>query len=103
MTSNLTSQQTLAGDADTSPLSRGEVVLRSADVRLSFGGTMVLDGISVELRRGEVVLLRGDNGSGKTTLLNVLTGSLQPDAGSIEVLSPTSTDRSPFRAAGGRP
>jgi ABC-type branched-subunit amino acid transport system ATPase component len=63
-----------------------DVVLRAVDVRRSFGGTVVLDGVTAELRRGEVVLLRGDNGSGKTTLLNVLTGSLAPDSGSISVM-----------------
>lgn len=43
----------------------------------------MLDGISGEIRPGEVILLRGDNGSGKTTVLNILTGFLAPDAGSI--------------------
>ena len=59
------------------------VVLRTTDLRKSFGGQVVLDGIDLELRRGEVVLLQGENGSGKTTLLNILTGNLEPDAGSI--------------------
>jgi ABC-type multidrug transport system ATPase subunit len=37
-----------------------------------------LKDVAVELRPGEVVLLRGANGSGKTTLLNILTGNLVP-------------------------
>lgn len=53
-------------------------------LRKHFGGQVVLDGIDLELRQGEVVLLRGENGSGKTTLLNILTGNLEPDAGIIE-------------------
>jgi len=57
---------------------------------------VVLDNVSLELRRGEVVLLRGDNGSGKTTLLNILTGSLEPDSGSIEVTLPTGHERFTF-------
>jgi ABC-type branched-subunit amino acid transport system ATPase component len=52
-------------------------------LRKAFGGQIVLDSVSVDLHEGEVVLLEGDNGSGKTTLLNILTGNLQPDAGSI--------------------
>lgn len=44
----------------------------------------MLDGVSGEIRQGEVILLRGENGSGKTTLLNILTGCLEPDAGEIE-------------------
>lgn len=59
------------------------VVLRASGLRKSFGGQTVLNGVDVELRRGEVVLLEGENGSGKTTLLNILTGNLEPDEGTI--------------------
>ncbi|MBW1744338.1 MAG: ATP-binding cassette domain-containing protein [Deltaproteobacteria bacterium] len=60
-----------------------DVVLRAEELRKAFGGQVVLNGLSLTLRRGEVVILRGDNGSGKTTLLNILTGNLEPDNGSI--------------------
>jgi len=53
-------------------------------LRKAFGGQLVLKDLNLELRQGEVVLLRGENGSGKTTLLNILTGNLEPDAGTIE-------------------
>jgi len=61
------------------------ILLHVEGLNKSFGGQIVLDGISLELCRGEVVLLRGDNGSGKTTLLNILTGNLEPDAGIIRL------------------
>lgn len=60
-------------------------VLRVDGLRKAFGGQVVLDGVNLELHRGEVALLRGDNGSGKTTLLNILTGNLEPDAGAIYI------------------
>jgi ABC-type branched-subunit amino acid transport system ATPase component len=60
-------------------------VLRATGVQKSFDGNTVLRNVSLELRRGEVVVLRGDNGSGKTTLLNILTGSLEPDQGLIRL------------------
>ncbi len=63
------------------------VLLRASGLRKSFGGQTVLKGIDLELRQGEVVLLRGENGSGKTTLLNILTGNLEPDTGSIDYLA----------------
>ncbi len=61
------------------------VVLSIRDLRKSFGGQRVLDGVDADLHEGEVVLLRGDNGSGKTTLLNILTGNLEPDVGKIHL------------------
>ena len=66
-------------------ISSQRVVLSIRDLRKTFGGQVVLDGVDADLREGEVVLLGGDNGSGKTTLLNVLTGNLEPDAGTIHL------------------
>lgn len=63
------------------------ILLRAKGLKKSFGGQVVLDDIDLELRQGEVVLLRGENGSGKTTLLNILTGNLEPDAGTIDYLA----------------
>lgn len=69
------------------PAVSGRVVLRAHGLRKSFGGKSVLNGVDLALHEGEVVLLRGENGSGKTTLLNILTGNLEPDAGTIEYLT----------------
>ena len=44
----------------------------------------VLDGVDLEVRRGEVVVLEGPNGSGKTTLARIAAGLLEPQAGTIE-------------------
>jgi ABC-type branched-subunit amino acid transport system ATPase component len=63
--------------------SSARALLAARGLRKTFGGQVVLDGVDLHLREGEVVLLRGENGSGKTTLLNILTGSLEPDAGTI--------------------
>ncbi len=61
------------------------VVLAAGRLNKAFGGNSVLRDINLELRAGDVVLLRGDNGSGKTTLLNILTGNLEPDSGWIRM------------------
>lgn len=63
----------------------GAPVLSLRGLRKSFGGQIVLDDLDVDLRHGEVALLRGQNGSGKTTLLNILTANLAPDAGTIQL------------------
>lgn len=60
-------------------------VLSVSGLKISFGGQVILDDISLDLKRGEVVLLRGENGSGKTTLVNILTGNLEPDKGEIQL------------------
>jgi branched-chain amino acid transport system ATP-binding protein len=72
------------------------VLLRATALVKSFGGNRVLNSLSLELRSGEVVLLRGDNGSGKTTLLNILTGNLEPDSGRIELLADATPEEFSF-------
>ena len=54
------------------------VVMRATGLHKRFGGQVILDEGEFELRRGEIVLLRGPNGSGKTTLLKVITRELYP-------------------------
>lgn len=63
----------------------GATLMQVRNLRKAFGGQVVLDGVDLELREGEIVLLRGENGSGKTTLLNILTGNMEPDAGEISL------------------
>jgi D-xylose transport system ATP-binding protein len=52
-------------------------------IRVSFGGVHAVDGVTVDLRPGEVVGLVGGNGAGKSTLMKVLSGAYQADAGEI--------------------
>ena len=58
-------------------------ILTIVDLAKSFGGFTALDGVSLELRAGEVVGLVGPNGSGKTTLINVVSGLYAPTRGSV--------------------
>lgn len=62
-----------------------ETTLAARNLTRRFGKLKVIHGVSLELRRGEVLGLLGHNGAGKTTTLQMLTGCLLPDGGNIEV------------------
>jgi D-methionine transport system ATP-binding protein len=61
-------------------------VLRLADVSKRFGATPAIEGVSFEVRRGEIVGIIGRSGAGKSTLIRCLNGLEKPDSGRIEVL-----------------
>ncbi len=64
---------------------QASAVVRIRGLRKSFGAHPVLDGIDLDVRRGEVVVVIGPSGSGKTTLLRCIN-LLEPyDAGSVQV------------------
>jgi branched-chain amino acid transport system ATP-binding protein len=60
------------------------MLLRTTDLTKRFGGVTAVDGVDFELGREETCSLIGPNGAGKTTFFNLLTGVLQPSAGTIE-------------------
>jgi branched-chain amino acid transport system ATP-binding protein len=71
--------------ATAAPRTGVPVELRAVNVTRQFGGLNALDGVSLDLRPGEVHGLIGPNGSGKTTLLNLLSGYYQPTSGAIRL------------------
>jgi ABC-type sugar transport system ATPase subunit len=73
-----------------SEMTGGERAQPSAVVSLShiaktYPGVRALRDVSLDLRRGEVHALIGENGAGKSTLIRVLSGDVQPDAGSVSI------------------
>jgi ABC-2 type transport system ATP-binding protein len=62
-----------------------EPLIVTRGLRKSFRGTTVLEGLDLEVQRGEIFALLGPNGAGKTTTVNILTTLLKPDAGTASI------------------
>ncbi|KGQ21939.1 branched-chain amino acid ABC transporter ATP-binding protein/permease [Thermus filiformis] len=61
----------------------GEVLLKVEGLSKAFGGLLAVNGVSFELRRGEILGLIGPNGAGKSTTFNLITGVLAPTGGRV--------------------
>jgi branched-chain amino acid transport system ATP-binding protein len=70
------------------------------NVRLSFGGVIVLDGVSTAVETGEIRGIIGPNGSGKTSLLNLISGMHRPNHGGIRLAGTSLVGRKPSDIAG---
>jgi len=62
-----------------------DVLFRTIKIGKQYPGTVALDGIDLEVRRGEIVGLVGENGAGKSTLLRIISCVEQPTSGSMEM------------------
>jgi branched-chain amino acid transport system ATP-binding protein len=58
-------------------------ILQVQDATKSFGGIMAVNGVSVDVREGEILGIIGPNGSGKTTLINCITGFIRMTSGKV--------------------
>jgi branched-chain amino acid transport system ATP-binding protein len=63
------------------PAAGAELIVDGLTIR--FGGLTAVEGMSFEVREGEVLSLIGPNGAGKTSAFNAITGYIQPDGGTI--------------------
>ncbi len=61
----------------------GQSLLSMNEVTVKFGGLTALDGVTFDIRRGEILGLIGPNGAGKTTCFNTMTGIYRPTSGSV--------------------
>ena len=68
------------------PTQPAELAIEVRGLRKSYGETHAVDGVSFEVRRGEVFCLLGPNGAGKTTTVEILEGYRERSAGEARVL-----------------
>jgi ABC-type branched-subunit amino acid transport system ATPase component/predicted MFS family arabinose efflux permease len=73
------------GQEARSTVREGPPVLEVRDVTRRFGGVRALDGVSFDVRPGEILGFIGPNGAGKTTLFDVISGYTPADSGSIRL------------------
>jgi ABC-2 type transport system ATP-binding protein len=62
-----------------------DTVIRTVNVRRTFGPTVALDGLDLQVKEGTIYGFVGRNAAGKTTTIKTLAALLRPDEGSVEV------------------
>jgi ABC-2 type transport system ATP-binding protein len=67
-------------------LSAGQEAVRLRGATKKFGNFVALDGVDLDIHRGEVFALLGPNGAGKTTLISLVSGTARATSGTVEVL-----------------
>lgn len=77
----------------------GELLLEVKDLVKSFKQRRVVDGVSFQVRAGEIVGLLGANGAGKTTSFRMTVGLTRPDAGSVRLRGADCTKLAMFQRA----
>lgn len=74
-------------------------ILELKDIYLHFGGIMALNGVSFDVREGEIFAVIGPNGAGKTSIFNCISGLYTPDRGKILFRGKEINGLSPFKRA----
>ncbi len=72
----------MAPEAATAP---PRTVIRLEGVRKAFGERVILDGVDLDIRKAEILVILGGSGAGKSLTLKVMCGLLRPDAGKVTV------------------
>jgi branched-chain amino acid transport system ATP-binding protein len=77
----------------------GEPILEAHAISLAFGGVQALHGVSLDIRRHEILAIIGPNGAGKTSLLNVVNGFYHPQRGTLRWKGVARRRMRPYEAA----
>ncbi|MCO1660183.1 branched-chain amino acid ABC transporter ATP-binding protein/permease [Pseudonocardia humida] len=80
----------------------GTVLLSVRGLTKHYGGVTAVDGVDLDVAAGEIVALIGPNGAGKTTCFNMVSGVVEPSAGTVEVAGTRIDGRKPHVFAAAR-
>lgn len=72
-------------DGPSADLYRGGTMLAVRELRKSFGTLVAVDGVSLDIGKGEIFGLLGPNGAGKSTTIGMIVGLVTPDSGQIDI------------------
>jgi len=83
------------GRSPNAPIASSASLLSLRGLTRRFGGLTAVDGIDLDLAKGDLVSIIGPNGAGKTTLFNLVTGLDRPDGGEVRLDGQVITGFSP--------
>jgi energy-coupling factor transporter ATP-binding protein EcfA2 len=79
--------------SDSSPVADREILITAHNLRYAYpGGILALNGVSLDVRAGEMLAIVGRNGAGKSTLAKMLVGLLQPQQGELVLFGKPARD-----------
>ena len=73
-------------EEQTTHIDNNETVISIKDLKKSFETNVVLNGIDIDILKGENIAVLGRSGSGKSVLIKIISGLLKPDSGTVKVL-----------------
>ena len=62
-----------------------DIILKTKDLTKKYQNKVVVDGLNLEIRKGEIFGLLGPNGAGKSTTMNMVCSIVRPTAGTVEM------------------
>lgn len=82
-------------------MTESTAVMAAYGLQKAYGACMALDGVNMQVRRGDIYGMVGRNGAGKTTLMRMATGQSQPSGGEIELFGASGKNMRPQRSRTG--
>jgi len=80
-------------------IKEGDTILRLEDVHMYFGKVAALNGVSLEIKKGEIQSIIGPNGAGKTVMMNCINGLYRPQKGNIYYKGQVINNLKPYQRA----